>query len=378
MNLLEYAELKFEILTQGVRLSTEAISLLSGSGGKRGAKPALRTRSGVSGGLDLQLDENLFVNAPIREFFARKSRLELAWQDKAWVILRDSNVVAEVGVLPEPEYYAKATKDGSRLLSQVAQMCSPDRICYGMTGSACFFWEANRRCKYCSIGLNGAEDPVRKKSEYFLEALEYAVREKQFPAKHILIGGGTPSGPDMGATLASALCRAVKERFPLSVYVMIAAPLENRYIDELHDAGVDELGMNLELWSDEAWREIIPGKHKHIGKARYLKALEYSVQKFGSIRTRSILIAGLESDANTLSGVRALAERGVMPIISPFRPLDGTELEAHPVFSLSQYQDLFGAASSIANSMHLPLGPTCVCCQNNTIALPYGHWYKSY
>src|SRR5690606_32443491 len=115
--------------------------------------------------------------------------------------------------------------------------------------------------------------------------------------------------------------------FDISIYVMICAPLRNEYIDQLYDSGVDELGMNVEFWSEQAWETYIPGKHRRIGKQRYLKALEHAVMRFGRINTRSIIIAGLEPLDDTLEGIKFFASMGVMPIISPFRPLRGTELE---------------------------------------------------
>ena len=86
-------------------------------------------------------------------------------------------------------------------------------------------------------------------------------------------------------------------------------------------------GLNMELFSDAAWETIIPGKHQHIGKQRYLKALEYAVSIFGPINTRSILIVGLEDARHTIEGAATLASMGVMPILSPFRPLEGSDLE---------------------------------------------------
>jgi biotin synthase-like enzyme len=234
-------------------------------------------------------------------------------------------------------------------------------------------------CKYCSIGRNYQADAVKKKSYHLVEAIQAAVADPIRPAKHVLLGGGTPAGDDMGARLASELCRLIKSNFPgLSVYVMIAAPLEDGYIDELYDAGVDELGINLEFWSERAWHEFIPGKERRIGRKRYLEAIEYSAEVFGPVRARSIVIAGLEPAVETLAAVDFLSSVNVMPIISPFRPLQGTQLERRRGFEPIQYEELFLAASEIVSCRRLPLGPTCICCQNNTLTLPYGPAYCYY
>ena len=87
-----------------------------------------------------------------------------------------------------------------------------------------------------------------------LEALEAAVADENLPARHVLIGGGTPPGADMGALMAADLTEQIKSRFPqLPIYVMIAAPLENRFLDLLQQSGADEVGLNVEFWTQEAW-----------------------------------------------------------------------------------------------------------------------------
>jgi hypothetical protein len=249
-------------------------------------------------------------------------------------------------------------------------MCSPDRLCFGITGPGCSFWPKNERCTYCSIGLNKEADLSRKKIDDLLEAVGVAIVDPARPARHLLLGGGTPQGRDMGASICADLTRTVKGLYDIPVYVMIAAPLDDSSIHELADAGVDELGMNLEFWSDHSWQKIIPGKNRRIGRQRYLDALTVASGLFGPVRSRSILILGLEPVEATLTAVQELTSRGVMAILSPFRPLDGTQLEAARGFSGEVYQDLYVEASRIADVYSLPIGPTCQPCQNNVLALP--------
>ena len=372
------ARLKFEILAEGVKVTANASRILFDDAWPKVSKKPLRTRSGVSGGLDLRLVPDVFVNAPVAERFATSSRILLEWQNSGFYILRGTDEPWKVEPLPEPAFYSLRSRDGSEALQRVAQMCSPDRLCYGMTGPACVFWAPGDRCQFCSIGLNSTSDASKKREEHFYEAIDSAASEVDWPARHILLGGGTPPGRDMGAIMAARLCEGVKRRLNISIYVMIVAPLDDKYIDMLFDAGVDELGMNLEFWSATAWDRFIPGKRDRVGKARYLAALSYAQKRFGPIRTRSILIAGLEPPTETVSAVTALSEAGVMPIISPFRPLDGTELQATRGFSAEQYVDLYDQCSTVVRKTNLPLGPVCICCQNNILALPFGQQYRRY
>jgi hypothetical protein len=355
--------LKFEMLASGLRVSDAAWQQIARS------KSPVRTRSGASGGLDVILPNDIHVNAPVTEPFALESPLLLDVQDGALAVKRGEAVEATVTLQSRPAYYGQHTSDGV-LMGKVGQMCSSDRFCFGMTGPYCWFWKRDRRCQYCSIGLNKPDDASRKTIDQLLETLAMATEDADLPAKHMLIGGGTTDGEDMGAILASEICLAVKQRFNLSCYVMISAPLKNEYIDRLRDAGADELGMNIEFWSDAAWAEFIPGKNRHIGKSRYLEALEYAVSLFGPINTRSLIIAGLEDPEHTIEGAERLASMGVMPIISPFRPLAKTDLESRRGFDALTYWSMYTEIHGQAEKYGIPTGPTCIPCQNNILALP--------
>jgi hypothetical protein len=364
--------LKFELLATGLHISSQAKQFLEA------VKGPIRTRSGTSGGLDIVLPYEVHVNCPVNENFASHSSLTLDYIEKSLVITRNQDILTSIRLQTIPKYYSFQTSDGIPMI-KIGQMCSGDRFCYGMTGPYCWFWKNERRCKYCSIGLNAERDSSRKSLEALLETLTQAVNDINIPAKHILIGGGTPEGEDMGAVLASKLCRAIKKRFDISCYVMICAPLKNEYINMLKDAGVDELGMNIELFSDEAWQKFIPGKQMYIGKKRYLEALEYAVSLFGPINTRSIILVGLEESRYTMNGAELLASMGTMPILSPFRPLNGTKLESYCGFDYMTYWNLFVEIHERIAKYNIPTGPTCICCQNNVLALPLSNGqYRNY
>ena len=364
--------IKFEILASGLKVSDQARQFVAC------AKGPIRTRSGVSGGLDIVLPHHVYINCPVNERVASQSQLLLDVDDGNLVIKRGQQVLCEAKLQPIPKYYTLATSDGVPMV-KIGQMCTGDRFCYGMTGPYCFFWEANRRCKFCSIGLNKDRDASRKTASQMLEALAVAVEDPAIPARHVLLGGGTPNVEDMGAMLAAELCDAIKKRFDLSCYVMICAPSKDEYIDVLWRAGVDEMGMNIEFYSDSAWEQFIPGKAKYIGKKRYFEALEYAVSRFGPVNTRSILVVGLEDPEYTIEGAERLASMGVMPILSPFRPLDGIELENVRGFDHKTYFDIYVEVHARAMRYGIPTGPTCMPCQSNTLALPLpGGTYRFY
>jgi hypothetical protein len=120
------ALVKFEILASGLRLTATAISQLDTN------KRPIRTRSGVSGGLDLVLPFNVHVTAPIKESFSRHSPLFLDFScSEGFFIRRGQDLLFKAQLQPEPAYYRRKTHNG-RLMRTIGQMCSGDRFCYGI------------------------------------------------------------------------------------------------------------------------------------------------------------------------------------------------------------------------------------------------------
>jgi hypothetical protein len=366
----ELAVLKISLLTSGLRLSTSAAGQLAR------LKPQLRTRSGVSGGLDLVLPRHVHVNCATEESYAATSPWQLDWDGKAFVVGTADRLWSRAGIYPRPDYYDHAASDGTPFV-EIGQMCSGDRICIGMTRH-CFFWRRDLRCRYCSIGHNARREAARKTPSNIAEAVWAAANDSVLPARHVLIGGGTPNNEDRGAQFAAEACRAIKERLAISVYVMIAPPCELGDIDRLKSAGADELGMNVEFFGREAMRRYAPGKLSLIGIEHHYRALERAVEAFGPTNARSIVIVGLEPPDLVVAGAERLAAMGVMPILSPFRGLDGSDLAGSRGFEPDDYVALHKEIVRVCRPYGIVPGPTCIPCQNNTLALPFGPPYRYY
>jgi hypothetical protein len=377
--LLTSARLKVDLLAEGLRIGPGVDGFLAEHG-----KPPLRVRSGACGGLDLVLPGEIYANCPVKELFAAESPFALRRvEDSLQVEDSRSGEVTDVTVTPCPDYYHRHSLRTGVPLSQLGQLCS-DRLGIGLTNGCVFWARPETRCRFCSIGLNvrSGDEIGRKTTADVLEVADAAFTDAVAPAAHVLLGGGTPPGPDAGAIAIADAARALKSRYPDPlVYAMIAPPADSNYIELLVEAGVDELGINLEVWSDTAADTYLSGK-RSVGRDHYLGMLEAAVAAFGAPsrvgQVRSIMIVGLEPASDVLRGVEALAERRVMPILTPFRPMRGTEMERHDRWNGDDLWEFTIAAAEVAGKHGLPLGPTCVPCQANTLNLPGHEAYRSY
>lgn len=370
---IDATPVQLELLVSGIRISDVLPA---------GSKVPHRVRSGSCGGLDLILPDGRCVNAPVHEHFVATSPfvLHCTEHDRAVVVDDRTGESFPVTIPSAPAYYADGICSTGTRMAQVGQLCS-DRLGVGLTNRCTFWSHKSERCRFCSIGLNvdsGAE--VRNKDvTEIAELVDAAVDDPVLPARHVLLGGGTPPGPDAGARAIALATEKIKERHPeLPVYAMIVPPEDRRWIARLRTAGVDELGMNVELFSDEAGATYMPGKHRRIGLSGYLSALATAVAEFGPVNTRSIVIVGLEPAERTIGGVELLASMGVMPILTPFRPLVGTPMEHHVRWSPGELWRLTIQAADAVARHGIPLGPTCIPCQSNTLTAGPHPLYRFY
>ena len=149
---------------------------------------------------------------------------------------------------------------------------------------------------------------------------------------------------------------------------MILPPNNIKDIDEYVEAGVTEMGFNLECYDRKKASFYMPGKGK-ISLKQYENALKYAVKKLGSSgAVRSAFVIGLESDKSVLEGVRFLCSLGVAPIFSVFRPIQGTEMENVVPYSNERLFNLVKKAEQICEEYSLKMGPECIACQNNTLS----------
>lgn len=361
--------LKFGLVTKGIRISPDADATL--------AKPEIRVRSGVSGGIDLVLPGEIHVNCTTTESFSENTPYLLSNdKDGGFSILENGQIAAPALLIPRPKYYDLKAHDGTPMV-KVAQMCSADRVCVNLARE-CVFWKREDRCAFCSIGGNTRTEADKRRLALVAEVVECASKDSILAARHVLLGGGTPNHDDRGARVAAELAEAILSRTEIDIYAMIAPPSDLADLERLRDAGVRELGLNIELFDHDAMKRFTPGKFRHIGPEGYLKALERAVDLFGPWNTRAILVAGLEPLENTLAGVRKLAAMGVLPILSPFRPLRGAELEHHPAMDVDMAWTVFAKAEAICGKHGIAPGPSCIACQNNTLALPDGPNHRYY
>ncbi|AFY29093.1 MSMEG_0568 family radical SAM protein [Cyanobium gracile] len=230
---------------------------------------------------------------------------------------------------PEPRFYGLATAEGIPYRS-IALLHGRDVLATTLLQTCIRFRDRTQSCQFCAIeqSLEDGRTLVRKTPEQVAEVAEAAVRLDG--VRQLVLTTGTPNSDDRGARLMAETAAAVKARVALPIQAQCEPPEDPAWYRRMKDAGVDSLGMHLEVVEEEVRRRILPGKSE-LGLERYMEAFAEAVAVFGRGQVSTYLLAGLGDSADALIAVsERLIALGVYPFVVPFVPIAGTPLEAHP------------------------------------------------
>ena len=150
---------------------------------------------------------------------------------------------------------------------------------------------------------------------------------------------------------------------------MSTPPLDSQVLFELKESGVTEVSFNIEIFDRNKAKEYMPGKGQ-IPLQTYIEALKNSVNIWGNTgNVRTMFIVGLESKNSLLTGIDNICRLGVSPILSLFKPIDGTPLSHLLPPSDEEILDIVCKVETICKKHNVPMGPTCVCCEDNTLKI---------
>jgi hypothetical protein len=352
--------LKFHLLERGIRISPEAATYLASHTGDRALTAA---DYASTSGIILKLSGDVWVNAPIEEHnpnFVNESEYRLT-ADSQGLWVEGGGLSSRAWFWLQPAFHGRANQDGVPYNS--LGFAHTDRLRISPIEGCAF------TCKFCDLPY---EFRYRAKDvDSLVDLVNVALADPVQPVAHVLISGGTPR-PEHH-TYVREVYQAVIGTFPDIPVDIMMVPIGD-VMDPvwLEGLGVNELSVNIEVWSSEIARRIMPRKHKQ-GRDHYLDYLAGAAAVLGGDRVRSMFMLGLEPLESTLEGVAEVSSRGCVPVLSPFRPDPSTPLRQWKVPTAALMQEAYLAAREITQKHGVPLGPSCIPCAHNTLSLPANH-----
>jgi len=259
-------------------------------------------------------------------------------------VMRDGVTLGEVTFPARPKFYDLTTADGIPY-SKIAVLHGRDVLATTVLQSCIRYQSRTKTCQFCAIGqsLAAGRTIERKTPQQLAEVAKAAVELDG--VKHMVMTTGTPPGRDRGAKILAESAAAIKAVVDLPIQAQCEPPDDDVWFTRMRDAGVDALGMHLEVVSDRVRQRIMPGKAQ-VPVERYLSAFAAAVPVFGWGQVSTYILAGLGDTSDEVLGVcEKLTALGVYPFVVPFVPISGTPLESHPTPSPAFMDTILGPLS---------------------------------
>jgi radical SAM protein (TIGR04043 family) len=241
----------------------------------------------------------------------------------------DGSVVGKVRFPPQPRFYALETADGIPY-HKIATLHGRDVLATTILQTCIRYQSRTKTCQFCSIGqsLAAGRTIAHKTPGQLAEVARAAVDLDG--VTHMVMTTGTPPTPDRGASVLCESALAIKQAVELPIQGQCEPPDDDVWFARMREAGIDTLGMHMEVVTPELRARIMPGKAS-VPVARYLEAFVAAVPVFGRGQVSTYILAGLGDSRETLLDMaETLIGIGVYPFIVPFVPISGTPLEGHP------------------------------------------------
>ncbi len=380
----EKLAIKISLMIQGIKIAPEIQS---------------RLREATNNAVDLQIGSKaslMIINAPTNIKYVEFSPFTLVpsekYPDKYSIKYYFDLLIDNVGVFSADANQNLRYKE--HLFSEIAYL-STDRLRVHIT-NVCRYKKINKdgtcsECKFCNIKPNFGEKKITPEDiEYVVDKYiqdKHSIESsgKYIPGetvtlRHFLIGG---QSPEEGSNEIVDVSRVLGKYRGFPIYAM-TLPLKDKTVEELVANGVLEYAYNIEIFNEECRKRYMPGKSR-ISVDTYMERLVRTRQILNRpthhrARTavRSMVIVGLEPYEDMIQGIWNLIQNDIEPMLSVFRPLPDTELENLNAPSIKMVYDLFNTVSHMLADYHAEhpesvpfLGPSCPCCQNNTVSLPW-------
>ncbi|MHA2001949.1 MAG: radical SAM protein [Promethearchaeota archaeon] len=255
-------------------------------------------------------------------------------------------------LLSIPKFHNQNNNEGIPF-SKIALMHG-DKTLATTINQRCKYWESGTQCKFCGIeySLNAGATTELKTGREIIEVIAAAKQNNPIFASHLTLTSGTPPSPDHGMEDYINIAKSLKETYPkIPIHIQIEPMKDLSWYDKAREAGVDTIGIHLEILNNEIRRKICPGK-SILSKETYYKHWRYAIDVFGQNQVSTFILTGFDTDAEHLEQFKKDLEEvikiGTVPLITPARMIKGQHISI-PMTPSKQFQEinLFAAEKCI-------------------------------
>lgn len=262
---------------------------------------------------------------------------------------KNGQKIASIKFPKQPKFYALKTAEGIPY-SQIALLHSHNVLATTVLQTCIRYSNRHTSCQFCAIEQSlVAQKTIAQKTPQQLAEVAAAAVELD-GVQHLVMTTGTPNTTDRGAAYLCQCAQAVKVRVNLPIQAQCEPPDDFRWFTKMKEAGIDSLGMHLEVIEPTVRDRIMPGKAK-VSLDYYFQAFAAAVSVFGWGQVSTYILAGLGDSLETIiSTCDRLINLGIYPFIVPFVPITGTPLASHQPPSSEFMYAIYQKVGAMLNS----------------------------
>jgi radical SAM protein (TIGR04043 family) len=349
---LDERQLLVELQSLGVNVQDET---------GRGAWSGRRGGAGPSDALFLWV-RGLPLTVPWQASFVDRSPYTVHVTDEGSNLFRGDDLVGQVKLPRRPHIYDMETADGIPYWK--IALLHLDSIASTVV-QKCIYWGTDEQCGFCGIELTRGEQTIPVKTPAQLAEVCTAARDYD-GAVDATLTTGSINRRDRGALYISRCASAIKEASGLPIQVQFEPPDELSVLEQVHNAGVDAVGIHVETFDPDVLKRVAAGKAK-CGIEGYFRCWEKAVELFGRGRVTTYVILGMGERRELIEeGCRRAIELGVYPFVVPLRPVPGTLMADTPAPSSEYVASVYQVVSTMLAESgldHVEATAGCARCQ---------------
>ncbi len=350
----EPLNVKISLLNQGLIIEDEAKEYLATLG---------EVRHAVFSAFDITIFNDLHINCPSDVKFISFTpwRIKLSRKQELQLFYRTC-FISNVSLDMADVYAKRCTSSG--LPYEMVSFWATDRMRIHHTIS-CVFKKNDRGCRFCEVPKLAAKYDVND----IFEIIDFYL-DNANNFRHFLVGGGSESIWQEENHIAE-IVEHIRKKCDKPIYLMCLPPEKPTTLKHWHQSGITEVAFNIEIFDRKLAEKYMPGKGR-IPLSQYINALKNATDIWGKTgNVRTLFIVGLEQRKTLIEGVKTVSALGVMPVLSIFRALKGTETQDIVPPPNEWLMEIYNECEEICRHNNLHLGPVCPACQNNTLSLPF-------
>ncbi len=361
--------LKAALLTEGIRADPES---LEGMGTKYKEQNHGLFGWDFENHIDVKLPDDFYLpDGTVVQFrLNSKSPYNVRKENKKLNLYFNDQEICQVRWMERPEYYNQITTNGNEMV-KIGQIGGEDCLFFCFQ-NYCSNYRDNKQCAFCNlVSTSKTYDSVIRMKDIQDIGEVAAAAWSEGKVNHVNITGGCYiSGKEV--EIVSQIIGSIREQtgFERVPGVVLPAPAKGEEnIQGYYDSGIQSLGYAMEVWDEQYYKAICPGKSATTSHDQFVESINKAVEIFGKGNIYISMVMGLEPKKTFLEGIEALSAIGanVIPFVWAANP--GSKLEGHRAPRAEWYTETILEAAEIVYKHQVPGGTEnhCYLCDGNSL-----------